>query len=86
MMQAKRTRFSPAGPMQATRVFGTPSSERMPSSVSDTVLPQKGRASRSSTWCGSQPSCPAAIACSFRATFSAARNTAPAPTPEKRDE
>ena len=49
MMQANRTRFSPAGPMQATRALGTPSSARMPSSVADTVLPQKARASRSCT-------------------------------------
>src|SRR5260370_628917 len=38
MMQAKRTRFSPAGPMQAMRVFGTPTSSRMPSSGWGVVL------------------------------------------------
>jgi hypothetical protein len=40
MMQAKRTSFSPPGPMQATRRPGIPSSRRSPSSVSPTSRPQ----------------------------------------------
>ena len=48
-MQAKRTRFSPAGPIWATRMRGSPSSARIASSTSPVIFPQRCAASRIST-------------------------------------
>ena len=48
-MQAKRTRFSPPGPIWATRMRGSPSSSRMASSTSPVMRPQRWAASRIST-------------------------------------
>ncbi len=48
-MHANRTRFSPAGPIVATRMRGSPSSARIASSTSPVILPQRRPASRIST-------------------------------------
>ncbi len=48
-MEAKKTRFSPARPMEATAAFGSFSSWRISSAVSSVPRPRKCVASRIST-------------------------------------
>ena len=48
MMAAKRTRFSPAGPIWAISTFWSPSSSLMSASTSPVTLPQRCLAGRSS--------------------------------------
>ena len=53
MIAARRTPFSPAGPIAATSTFGSSSSSLSRSVVSDVVLPHRwpaGRSSASPSW------------------------------------
>ena len=50
MMAAKRTRFSPAGPIWATSALGSPTSSLRRRSASAVTLPQRWLAGRSSAW------------------------------------